>query len=387
MPYLFPVTDDVVDYEAKQAFRRVGDTLVAELKRKGPDPEAFSGLIAFDEQGGFEFRAVPGPVPTGGKLLAGLGAEAILWAVLGAIAGGMLLNLMPCVFPILTLKALHLSRAGGDVGEARRDALAYTAGAVVGTGALGVALLAVRAAGTEVGWAFQLQDPRTILVLLLLATAITLNLLRLYEIPAAGSTHLVTGSFGTGALAAFVATPCAGPFLGTALGAALLLPPAGSMLIFAALGLGLAIPFLLVAFIPRLRSKLPRPGPWMARLQRFLAIPMAATAIACLWLLWRLGGAKMFEIGLVSMALFGDAAGWGRPLAAQRQADWLCRDAHRDRRCRSFGLGASRSLDGDGARDRGRPDLERRGGAVRARRGRSSLRLFHRRLVPDLQGQ
>ena len=304
VPYLFPVTDDVVDYEAKQAFRRVGDTLVAELKRKGPDPEAFSGLIAFDEQGGFEFRAVPGPVPTGGKLLAGLGAEAILWAVLGAIAGGMLLNLMPCVFPILTLKALHLSRAGGDVGEARRDALAYTAGAVVGTGALGVALLAVRAAGTEVGWAFQLQDPRTILVLLLLATAITLNLLRLYEIPAAGSTYLVTGSFGTGALAAFVATPCAGPFLGSALGAALLLPPAGSILIFAALGLGLAIPFLLVAFIPALRSKLPRPGPWMARLQRFLAIPMAATAIACLWLLWRLGGAKMFEIGLVSMALF-----------------------------------------------------------------------------------
>jgi thiol:disulfide interchange protein len=293
-----------VDYEAKQIFRRVGDTLVAELQRKGLDPKTFSGLIAFGDEDGFEFRAVPGPVPTGGKLLTGLGAEAIFWAVVGAIVGGMLLNLMPCVFPILTLKALHLSRAGADAGEARRDALAYTAGAVVGTGTLGVALLAVRAAGTEAGWAFQLQDPRTILVLLLLATAITLNLLRLYELPAAGSTHLVTGNFGTGALAAFVATPCAGPFLGSALGAALLLPPAGSILIFAALGFGLAIPFLLVAFIPALRSKLPRPGAWMARLQRFLAIPMAATAVACLWLLWRLGGGKALEIGLVSTAAF-----------------------------------------------------------------------------------
>ena len=302
-PYLFPITDGVVDYQAAQSFRRAGDTLVAELQSKPVDVREFSGLLATGSQG-FEFRALPGQVPAGGKPIGSPGAQAILWAVLGAIAGGMLLNLMPCVFPILALKALHLSRAGTHAGEARRDALAYTAGAVVGTATLGVALLAIRAAGTEAGWAFQLQDTRTIMLLLLLAVAITLNLLRAYELPVAGSTHLVSGSFGTGALAAFVATPCAGPFLGTALGAALLLPPAASIFIFAALGLGLAMPFLLVAFVPALRSKLPRPGEWMARFQRFLAIPMAATAAACLWLLWRLGGEQALEIGIVSTAVF-----------------------------------------------------------------------------------
>jgi len=107
----------------------------------------------------------------------------VLWAVLGALVGGILLNLMPCVFPILALKALHLSKAGGEAREARSDALAYAAGAVVGTGALGVALLAIRAAGAEAGWAFQLQDPRTIMLLLLLAVAITANLLGLFELP------------------------------------------------------------------------------------------------------------------------------------------------------------------------------------------------------------
>ena len=303
IPYLFPITDGAVDYEAKQTFRRAGDTLVAELQRRPGTVREFAGLVATGSQG-FEFRALPGPVPAGGTPLGSLGVQALLWAVLGAIAGGMLLNLMPCVFPILALKALHLSRAGANASGARRDALAYTAGAIVGTGALGVALLAIRSAGTEAGWAFQLQDSRTIMLLLLLAVAITLNLLRAYELPVAGSTHLVSGSFGTGALAAFVATPCAGPFLGTALGAALLLPPAASIFIFAALGLGLAMPFLLVAFVPALRSKLPRPGEWMARFQRFLAIPMAATAAACLWLLWRLGGAQALEIGVVSTAVF-----------------------------------------------------------------------------------
>ena len=207
---------------------------------------------------------------------------------------------MPCVFPILALKALHLARSGGDEGHARRDALAYAGGAIVGTALLGAALLAIRAGGSAAGWAFQLQDPRTIIVLLLLATAIALNLLRAYELPVLGSEARPGGSFGTGALAAFVATPCAGPFLGAALGTALLLPAASAVLVFAALGLGLALPFVIVAFVPALRRLLPRPGPWMVRLQRFLAIPMAATAVACLWLLWRTGGTTALGIGIAA---------------------------------------------------------------------------------------
>src|SRR5437764_11684885 len=182
-PYLFPITDNVVDYDAKQGFRRSGDTLIAELKRKSSVPQQFAGVLALGDARGLEFRATPGAVPQGGAPLGSLPANALLWAVLGAFAGGILLNLMPCVFPILALKALHLSRAGSGAGHARSDALAYTAGAIVGTAALGVVLLALRAAGAEAGWAFQLQDPRTIMLLLLLAVSITANRLDWFELP------------------------------------------------------------------------------------------------------------------------------------------------------------------------------------------------------------
>jgi cytochrome c biogenesis protein CcdA len=328
-PYLFPITDGPVDYEAKQHFTRSGDLLIAEVQRKGPLPPEFSGVVALGDGRGLQFRAVPGVVPGGGTIIGAPGWDAVLWAVLGAIAGGILLNLMPCVFPILALKALHISRAGGEAREARGDALAYTAGAIVGTGALGAVLLAIRAAGAEAGWAFQLQDPRTIMLLALLAVAITANLLGLFELPVLGGTARPAGSFGTGALAAFVATPCAGPFLGAALGTALLLPLAGSVLVFAALGFGLALPFDAVAFAPALRRRLPKPGPWMRRLQRFLAIPMAATAIAALWLLERQAGRDaLFIAAAISIALLfvayavgqlqrrGKRGAWGGALAA-----------------------------------------------------------------------
>jgi DsbC/DsbD-like thiol-disulfide interchange protein/cytochrome c biogenesis protein CcdA len=301
-PYLFPITDGPVDYDAPQTFRRSNDTLIAELKRKGATPAAFEGVLALSDGHGLEFHAVPGPVPEGGAAIGDHGAKAVLWAVLGAILGGILLNLMPCVFPILGLKALHISMAGESASEARRDALAYTAGAIVGTGALGIALLAIRAAGAEAGWAFQLQDPRTIMLLLLLAVAITANLMGLFELPVLGGRAQPAGSFGTGALAAFIATPCAGPFLGVALGTALLLPVAGAVLVFAALGLGLAVPFLAVAFIPALRTRLPKPGAWMDRLKRFLAIPMGASAIAALWLLYRQAGNPALLFGIFAGA-------------------------------------------------------------------------------------
>jgi DsbC/DsbD-like thiol-disulfide interchange protein/cytochrome c biogenesis protein CcdA len=327
-PYVFAMKDGAVDYEAKQHFARSGDMLIAELQRKRAAPTEFPGVIALGNGRGLEFNASPGPVPEGTPI-GGLGWSVVLWAVLGAVAGGILLNLMPCVFPILALKALHLSRAGGEEGHARSDALAYTAGTVVGTGALGLVLLAIRAAGSEAGWAFQLQDPRTIMLLLLLAVAITANLLGLFELPVLGGAARPAGSFGTGALAAFVATPCAGPFLGAALGTALILPAAGAVLVFAALGLGLALPFVAVAFVPAFRSKLPKPGEWMRRVQRFLAIPMAASAVAALWLLDRQAGREALLIGIaISLGLLfaayeagrlqrrGKRGAWGSALAA-----------------------------------------------------------------------
>ena len=253
---------------------------------------------------------------------------------------------MPCVFPILALKALHLSRAGSGAAHARSDALAYTAGTVVGTGALGAALLALLAAGAAAGWAFQLQDPRTIMLLLLLAVAITLNLLHAFELPTLGGRAQPAGSFGTGALAAFIATPCAGPFLGAALGTALLLPLAGAVLVFAALGFGLAVPFLLIAFVPVLRNRLPKPGAWMARLQRFLAIPMAASAMAAIWLLYRLGGAARAHC---RTGMDGNAAALLVAFGfAQRQCDGL--SAFPSQRWRSCSRSSRSELCRSGAR-------------------------------------
>jgi thiol:disulfide interchange protein len=161
------------------------------------------------------------------------------------------------------------------------------------------------------------------MLLLLLAVAITANLLGVFELPVLGGRARPAGSFGTGALAAFIATPCAGPFLGAALGTALLLPLAGSVLVFAALGLGLAIPFLIVAFIPALRNRLPKPGPWMIKLQRFLAIPMAASAVAALWLLYRQTGNRGLAMGLLGAMIIAAALfAYGRAQRRSGKSGW-----------------------------------------------------------------
>jgi thiol:disulfide interchange protein len=252
---------------------------------------------------------------------------ATLIAFGGALLGGLILNIMPCVFPILSLKALSLAKGSVDERGARREALAYTAGVLAVIVGLGAAILALRAGGTSVGWAFQLQDPRTIVVLMLLVVALTLNLAGLFEIPTPAfvdSASGASGAFATGALAAIIATPCTGPFMGAALGAALVLPWYAGLAVFAGLGLGLAIPFLAIGFIPTLRKALPRPGAWMESFRHFLAIPMGLTAI---WLAWVLGGEAGVDgitLGLVgalgiSVVLFVVGRRQGRGLSAH----WL----------------------------------------------------------------
>ncbi|MBU1607296.1 MAG: thioredoxin family protein [Alphaproteobacteria bacterium] len=300
-PHVFIGESDLVEYTATQAFFRDGDTLIAEVPLgRGETPATLSGILAFGDGEGVRFTAQPGAVPASGTALAP-GADELpsVWlALLGALIGGLLLNIMPCVFPILSLKALSLAKAGGAEGAARRDALAYTAGVVLACLALGAALLALRAAGEQIGWAFQLQEPAVLVGLLVLAVAITANFAGAYELPGLimrGGTGGAS-SFATGLLAAFVATPCTGPFMAAALGAALLLPWEQALLLFAALGLGLAFPFLLLGFVPALRSRLPKPGPWMDTFRKAMAIPMGLTALALLWLAWRLGGA-LFGIG------------------------------------------------------------------------------------------
>jgi thiol:disulfide interchange protein len=230
---------------------------------------------------------------------------------------------MPCVFPILSLKALSLAKSGGE--GARGEAVAYTAGVVLVCLALGGVLLALRAGGAAAGWAFQLQDPRVVGVLLLLSVAIALNLAGLFELPTprVASRAGGAGAFATGALAAFVATPCSGPFMGAALGAALVLPTAAALAVFAGLGLGIALPFLLIGFVPALRRRLPRPGMWMVTFRRILALPMFATALALAWVLGRQAGVDGLTLALAAALVAGCGLWWaGRRQAAGRAA-WV----------------------------------------------------------------
>ena len=318
--YFFPLTEGAIDHSAPQSASRSGDTLIIETSAGPSPPPLIEGVLKIGEGDGLALAARPGTVPAAGVALAAerqsAGAGVILAALAGALIGGLLLNIMPCVFPILSLKALSLARAGGDEAAARREALAYSAGVVLICLLLGGALLALRAGGAAVGWAFQLQDPRVVVSLLLLVTAIALNLAGLFEIPAlTGGGKLAVrggtaGAFWTGALAAFVATPCTGPFMGAALGAALVLPLAAALAVFAGLGIGLALPFLLLGLVPALRRKLPKPGPWLARFRRLMSLPMFLTALGLAWILGRQSGVDGMALGLAAAMVVALALWW-----------------------------------------------------------------------------
>lgn len=296
-PHIFVEQPDVIDYAAVQSFYRDGDRLIVEIPRGGlrAEPEAIDAVLVLDGKAqGVRFGGVLGDVPStdGMEALSGPSQTPLLVLLGGALLGGLLLNLMPCVFPVLSLKALTLARAGGSEAQARSEGLAYTAGVVLACLALGGLMLALRAGGEQVGWAFQLQQPLVVAALLVIAVLITANFAGFFELPGIAITRSgePMSAFATGLLAAVIATPCTGPFMAAALGAALLLPPVQAMALFATLGLGLALPFLLLGFVPPLRKALPKPGAWMETFRKVLAIPMGLTALALVWLAWRLGG-------------------------------------------------------------------------------------------------
>ncbi|HWI86605.1 MAG TPA: thioredoxin family protein [Sphingomonas sp.] len=327
-PYFFPLTDGVIDYAAAQTVVRQGDRLVIETAARPGRPAKVEGVVRVGPATGLLLTATPGMIAEMAKAPEG-GAATLLAALGGAILGGLLLNIMPCVFPILSLKALAMASAGGTGREVRGEALAYTAGVVFVCAGLGAVVLGLRAAGGLAGWAFQLQDPRVIACLLLLVLAIGLNLAGLFELPvlsgggARAGAGGRTGAFWTGALAAFVATPCAGPFLGVALGAALLLPAAEGMAIFVGLGFGLALPFLLLGFVPAARRWLPRPGAWMDTFRHILAVPMLLTALGLAWILGRQAGVNGMAIGLAAALLLSLGLWWsGWRQAALKSGAW-----------------------------------------------------------------
>ncbi|HWJ69904.1 MAG TPA: protein-disulfide reductase DsbD domain-containing protein [Sphingobium sp.] len=325
-PWFFALSKQRVRYAEPQTVRRAGDMLVIETA--APQDAATSGpiagVLAVSPDIALQIEAVPGAVPAGGETIGraaqsaggGIGVTGLSGLLLvlgGAFLGGLILNVMPCVFPILSLKAISLARAGGDERRVREEALAYTGGILLTCLLLGALMLAIRAGGTQIGWAFQLQDPRVIALLVILVVAITLNLLGLFEIgtismgqgKAAGGGK--GGAFWTGVLAAFVATPCTGPFMGAAMGAALVLPWPLALTVFAGLGLGLASPFIAISWVPALRRMMPRPGGWMTTFRRIMAVPMALTALGLIWLLSRQLGANGILLGVGLTVVTGAA--------------------------------------------------------------------------------
>ena len=221
-------------------------------------------------------------------------ATTFVWALLGALIGGLVLNLMPCVFPVLAIKVLGFTQHADDRRAHRTSGLAYTAGVVLSFLALGALMLALRAAGQQLGWGFQLQSPAVVAALTVLFTVIGLNLAGVFEFGSFLPSRLATlearnpvaNSFLTGMLAVAVASPCTAPFMGASLGLAVGLPALQALLIFAAIGLGMALPYLAASWWPAVARLLPKPGAWMDTFRKFMAFPMFGTAV---WLLWVLG--------------------------------------------------------------------------------------------------
>lgn len=243
-----------------------------------------------------------------------------------AFLGGLILNLMPCVFPVISLKAFGLIRHVHDRRAARVEGLAFLAGVVFTMLLLCATLLAARASGAAVGWGFQLQSPVLIATLALVMLALALNMMGVFEIGLAaqrlgnlsGSRSGPLGAALTGALAIVVATPCTAPFMAGAVGAALLRPPAEGVAIFLALALGFAAPFTVVALVPACARLLPKPGAWMATLKHVLAFPMLGAAAWLAWVLDRQGGSAALGALLAAAVVLGLAA-WVYGLAQRRQ--------------------------------------------------------------------
>lgn len=260
------------------------------------------------------------------EVLRKAGESTSVWvALLLALAGGLVLNLMPCVLPVLSLKALSLADSGRSGGHARVSALWYTAGVLLSFLVVGAIALALRAAGQALGWGFQLQQPLVIGALVYLMFAVGLSLSGVFALGHrfAGAGHELTarsgpaGDFFTGVLAVVIASPCTAPFMGAALAFAFTASTPVALLVFAFLGLGLALPFLLIGFVPGLAQRLPKPGAWMETLKHFLAFPMYLTAVWLLWVLGKQRGVDAIGLALVGLVLLALGLWWYQRLRLQ----------------------------------------------------------------------
>jgi thiol:disulfide interchange protein DsbD len=301
---------------APQEAAYTNDGLVLRL----PPPPAFKanalrGLLVLTSADGsvqaLNVNATPGAVPD----VAREGGMALIFALLFAFVGGLILNLMPCVLPILAMKALALAGHGGGEGKhAAREGMAYGLGAILSFAALGGALIALRAGGDAIGWGFQLQEPIAVAVFALLIFAVGLNLSGVYEVPGFGGGDTLArkggmaGAFFTGVLAVAVAAPCTAPFMAAALGYALTQPAVVALAVFVALGFGFAAPFIIIGFSPALLRLIPKPGMWMLRLKQAFAFPMYGASVWLVWVLANEAGTNSIVAVLGAMVTFALAA-------------------------------------------------------------------------------
>lgn len=357
----FPAEPGVVENASEQPQSIAGDavTISLEKSRQRREPvERLRGTLVAD--GGFAPDRTPAlaidvPVTdalpavasrdgdararaaTAASTTGDAGTAGSTWlALVLAFAGGLLLNVMPCVFPVLSIKVLDFVRqAGGEAAALRRHGWLYAAGVLLSFWVLAGALLALRAGGEGLGWGFQLQSPAFVVVLIFVLVALALSLLGVFDLGLGvasfagrvGQGDGLGGSFATGVLATLVATPCTAPFMGPALGWALTQPALQAMLVFTALGAGMALPYVVLCLVPGWLRLLPRPGPWLETFRQAMAFPLLATAV---WLLWVLGlqagsdaiAATLAGLLLLAVGLWlrGRFAGLERPARTRRLA-------------------------------------------------------------------
>jgi thiol:disulfide interchange protein DsbD len=250
----------------------------------------------------------------------------MLLAIGAALLGGMILNVMPCVFPVISLKAMGLVRHGGNPAQLRKEGLAFLAGVVATMLLLAGGLIVARAGGAAIGWGFQLQSPVVIAVLALVMLGAALNLAGLFEVglsaqrigEGVSDRGGAIGAALTGALAIVVATPCTAPFMAPALGYALVQPPLAGLAIFLALAIGFASPFTILSLVPALAARMPRPGAWMEIVKRVLAFPMLGAAAWLVWVLDQQAGASALALILGCGIVLGFVA-WMYGMAQERR--------------------------------------------------------------------
>jgi len=305
----FPARTGLIKNAAPQVVGYARDGLVLRLT---PGPKVsglLEGVLVLTSSDGsvqaLEVSAPPGPVPAAEFTTAPASGDLTLWlAIAFAFIGGLILNVMPCVLPILAMKALALANHGD---KGRGESFAYSLGAVISFALFGLAILLLRDAGASVGWGFQLQSPIAVAGFALLVFAVGLNLSGLFEVGSVtagaglASRGGFTGAFFTGVLAVAVAAPCTAPFMAGALGFALTQSFVTALAVFVALGIGFALPFLLLGIWPRALAFMPRPGAWMLTFKQFLAFPMYGVAAWLVWVLAQEAGPRGVIIVLAAM--------------------------------------------------------------------------------------